>query len=150
MIELGRVLIVSIVVSLLVSCADTRQDGILYAEVDSAFWGEEIVKNDTNQDLVFSIYEKESGWISQEIGKGKSVRYNLPSMKESRCVMRSDSISVVFSDGKSLKVGVPDPLFSNYHLEESDYLIDSHTIASRKWPEYTYVIDDSVYSRAGF
>ena len=120
--------------------------------VEYIYWGEEIIYNDSSNDIKVSITDQNDDVLE----------WNLPSSAKDTLLMPNDSYficidvckKVAITDGDNqvvLEKGESE-WFKSYEYEEKDYWITIYGkkyLAENKWPIYRYHIDDALLGIAG-
>jgi len=139
----------------LYSCTDDKtnpEDDPKYkVTVDSAFWGEDIVYNESGKDLTMTLYHTydKADSLSVEIPDGQSDTLDLPGMDYTMSItMSSDSLKIEFADGKKIVTKSSEKMFyGTYELEEK-VIYRGDAEVDRPWPTYRYRITAEHYNAA--
>ena len=120
-------------------------------DVDYAFWGVEIICNDSSKDIKVSITDRNDDVL--ELNMVSSAKDTLLIPYDSYFICIDVCKTVAITDGNSqvvLEKG-KSKWFNNYEYEEKDYwiTIDGKSyLEERKWPIYRFHIDDALLSNA--
>lgn len=128
----------------LVSCKEGTPDKVT---VDSVCWGEEIVYNESGHDLTMIIYGSEGDELSLEIPDGQSDTLDLPSMEYVVSItMSSDSVKIVFDDGRQITTQPSEDLFYGTYEFEEKTVYENGAVVDKLWPIYRYRITEKHYN----
>ena len=144
-----RFLVLLLAVVCLVSC---KEDSEYMVTVDSAFWGDEFVYNESGLDLTMTLFQTMNGelkTLSLEIANGQSKRLDLPAMEHTLSIsMSSDSLKIKFADGKQLVTHPSENLLYGTHEFNEEIRYEGDSKIDQPWPTYTYHITESHYGAA--
>ena len=134
----------------LISCKESINTKI---SIDSSYWGEDIIHNESGLDLTMTLYHTDHKGELQnlvlEISNSDWAKLSLPCQEYTLSITElSDSLRILFSDGKQILTKPSERiLYGKYQLkEETRYHGDVEI--DKPWPIYSYYITEEHYSLA--
>lgn len=125
----------------MVSCTGMEKTRLT---VDADYWGEDVIFNESGQDLTMTLYGRDGETLSLMIPDGKSDTLDLPSMEYTLSIsLSSDSLKIDFADGRQLLTKPSDELiYGTYELEQKTIYYEDAEV-DKLWPTYRYHITEN-------
>ena len=120
-------------------------------DVDYAFWGEEIIYNDSSKDIKVSITDRNDDVLELNIPAAVKDTLPIPDCSYYICIDVCKTVAVTDGNSQVVLEKGKSKWFNNYEYEEKDYwiTIDGKSyLEERKWPIYRFHIDDALLSNA--
>ena len=120
-------------------------------DVDYAFWGEEIIYNDSSKDIKVSITDRNDDVLELNMVSAAKDTLLIPYDSYFICIDVSKAVAITDGEKQILLEKGKSKWFNNYEYEEKDYwiTIDGKSyLEERKWPIYRFHIDDALLSNA--
>ena len=120
-------------------------------DVDYAFWGVEIICNDSSKDIKVSITDRNDDVLELNLPAALKDTLPIPDCSYYICIGVSKAVAITDGEKQILLEKGKSKWFNNYEYEEKDYwiTIDGKSyLEERKWPIYRFHIDDALLSNA--
>ena len=120
--------------------------------VDSEYWGEEIIFNDSSKDIKVTITDQNDDVLELNLPSATKDTLFMPYASYFICIDVCKTVAITDGDNQVVLEKGKSEWFKSYEYEEKDYWITIYGKkyrAENNWPIYRYHIDDALLGIAG-